>query len=302
MNIFQTKNILRRFNIALARVGPYRFVTRRYFGTDNIAMTSRLLEVEAFREDILPQPLPIGAFRRILLLAPHQDDETIGAGGTLLLARDAGAEISIVYCTDGGQYGIESKVRRNEARQVCGKLGATMFELNISNIDPKPTIEDLKRLNEIVREVNPDLIMCPWLLDGAPKHRMVNHVLWLANRVSSLPDVEVWGYQVQNTLLPNGFVNITEVAEQKRELLRCFVSQNSDRHWDHVSMGLAAWNSRLLSKSANPRYAEIFLALPVRELLMLIERFYFPEFATTYHGEPTVAKTFEALHRSVIEA
>ncbi|MBK8465881.1 MAG: PIG-L family deacetylase [Chloracidobacterium sp.] len=290
------KRILRILNSYIVRAGPYRFLTKRYFGVGNIALTERIIEIESFRNDVIPQRLPVGSFKSILLLAPHQDDEVIGAGGTLVMARDAGVDIAIVYCTDGQQNDLESEVRRQESRKVCERLGAKMFELDISNLKPKPQKKDLEELNEIIQSVKPNVILCPWLFDGAPKHRMINHILWLANTLATLPDIEIWGYQVQNTLLPNGFVDITAVADEKRFLLECFPSQNGDRHYDHVAMGLAAWNSRLLSKSKTPAFVEIFFTLPARELMKLIEQFYFKDLELTYAGEPSVAANLRELH------
>jgi LmbE family N-acetylglucosaminyl deacetylase len=265
----------------------------------NIALTERIIEIESFRNDVIPQRLPIGSFKSVLLLAPHQDDEVIGAGGTLVMARNAGVDIAIVYCTDGQQNDLDSEVRRGESKRVCERLGARMFELDISNLKPKPQKRDLEKLNEIIHTVKPDMILTPWLFDGAPKHRMINHILWLANALAPLPDVEIWGYQVQNTLLPNGFVDITEVADEKRALLECFPSQNAARHYDHVAMGLAAWNSRLLSKSKTPAYVEIFFTLPAQELMRFIKRFYFKDIELTYAGEPTIAANLRELHRSI---
>ena len=128
---------------------------------------------------------------------------------------------------------------------------------------------------------------------------MVNHILWLANRLTRLPNLEIWGYQVQNTLLPNGYVDITDVAEEKRSLLNCFPSQNKERHYDHVTMGLAAWNSRLLSKSPHPRYVEIFHALPANELIKLIENFYFTNLAVTYPGDSRLSAAMSELHQAI---
>lgn len=293
------KRIFRILNSYIVRAGPYRFLTKRYFGVGDITLTERLIHIESFRGDIIPQRLPIGSFKSILLLAPHQDDEVIGAGGTLVIARDAGVEITIVYCTDGQQNNLDSLVRKQESRAVCERLGARVFEMDISNLEPKPKKRDLEKLNEIIQSVKPDVILSPWLFDGAPKHRMINHILWLADHLSPLPDVEVWGYQVQNTLLPNGFVDITEVADEKRALLECFPSQNAERHYDHVAMGLAAWNSRLLSKSKTPAYVEIFFTLPIRELIKLIAQFYFKDIELTYAGEPAIATNLRKLHREV---
>lgn len=295
----KAKRFFRILNSYIVRAGPYRFLTRRYFGTNNITLTQRILDIESFRNDVVPQRLPVGSCKSILLLAPHQDDEVVGAGGTLVVARDAGVEIAIVYCTDGQQNDLDSEVRRKESQKVCERLGAKMFELNISNLKPKPQIGDLERLNGIIRSVNPDVILCPWLFDGAPKHRMINHILWLANDLSPLPDVEIWGYQVQNTLLPNGFVDITTVADEKRALLECFPSQNGGRHYDHVAMGLAAWNSRLLSKAKEAAYVEIFFTLPAHELMKLIKQFYFEDIELTYAGEPVVAANLRELHQAI---
>ena len=293
------KRLFRILNSYIVRAGPYRFLTKRYFGTNNISLTERILEIESFRNDVVPQCLPVDSFKSILLLAPHQDDEVIGAGGTLVMARDAGVEITRVYGTDGEQQGVESEVRRKESKKVCERLGAEMFELNISNLKPAPQKSDVEKLNEIIRSVKPDVILSPWLFDGAPKHRMINHILWLANVLTPLPDVEIWGYQVQNTLLPNGFVDITAVADEKRALLQCFPSQNVNRHYDHLAMGLAAWNSRLLSKSQKPAFVEIFFTLPAHEIMSLIERFYFEDLELTYSGEPTIAVNLRELHQSI---
>ena len=40
---------------------------------------------------------------RILVLAPHMDDEVFGCGGTLALAAAAGSEVRVVFITDGSR-------------------------------------------------------------------------------------------------------------------------------------------------------------------------------------------------------
>jgi len=50
------------------------------------------------------EAVPIGADTRLLVIAPHPDDETIGAGGLMQRVRAAGGEVSVVYLTDGDGY------------------------------------------------------------------------------------------------------------------------------------------------------------------------------------------------------
>lgn len=45
--------------------------------------------------------LPISSEDRILVIAPHPDDESIGTGGLLQRARQAGAKVRVIFCTSG---------------------------------------------------------------------------------------------------------------------------------------------------------------------------------------------------------
>jgi LmbE family N-acetylglucosaminyl deacetylase len=300
--------LMREMHALRAKRGPYRFLVRKWDSISDLNLALRVLETEIFSQELDPVPLPLNSLKSILVLAPHQDDEAIGAGGSLLLASAAGVKIDIVFVTDGtakqSPYASSpadaARVRQQEAKEVCSKIGATMHQLSISNQSPKPSVEDLDRLSEIIREVKPQIVMAPWLLDSPAKHRLVNHLLWLANRRSALPFFEVWGYQVHNTLFPNGYVDITPVAEQKRELLKCYYSQNEfSKRYDHLAMGMSAWNSRFL-KGAEAKYIEVFFALPVNELLRLVEKFYFSDLAATYRGHSAVLAGAQEIHRAVV--
>jgi hypothetical protein len=152
-----------------------------------------------------------------------------------------------------------------------------------------------------VAGLSPQVILVPWLLDTA-KHRIVNHLLWLANYRHPLPACEVWGYQVHNSLIPNGYVDITPVAEQKRRLIERYTSQVTYlRRYDHMAMGMAAWNCRFLPDyKADPvaRYVEAFCALPLHEHLKLIESFYFRDLDVTYRGME-VSEGMKQIHNAV---
>jgi LmbE family N-acetylglucosaminyl deacetylase len=291
-----------------AERGPYRFLIRKWSGISDVELAARVLGTEFFYDQITPVSLPVTRLRSILVLAPHQDDEVIGAGGALIIASAAGVKIDVAYVTDGASENPEyvdtpaesALVRDREAQEVCARLGATMHRIGISNRAPAPTLEDVDRLAELVRRLDPQVIMAPWLLDSPPKHRLVNHLLWLANRRHGLPPAEVWGYQVHNTLIPNGYVDITSVADQKRALLECFRSQNEyHTRYDHLAMGMAAWNARFF-KSTVPKYIEIYFTLPMAEFLRLVGSFYFTDFEATYRSQAAVVAGARTIHDEVL--
>ena len=49
----------------------------------------------------MPVSLPSSAQDRLLVVAPHPDDETIAAGGLIQSALHAGAAVRVLFATDG---------------------------------------------------------------------------------------------------------------------------------------------------------------------------------------------------------
>jgi LmbE family N-acetylglucosaminyl deacetylase len=303
---------LRQLDALRARRGPYRFLIRRWGDVTDVDLAARVLGAECFERQLEPVALPVETLRSLLVIAPHQDDETIGAGGTLLLAQRAGVKRDVLFVTDGGSRGATSyaaspeevvRIRDAEAEEVCARLGAGLQRLGIANARPRPGVADLDRLAGILEELDPQVILLPWLLDGPARHRMVHHLLWLAHRRRRLRDVEVWGYQVHNGLLPNGFVDITAVADAKRALIERYRSQLEHvRRYDHIAMGMSASNARFLPDyKGDPveRYVEIFFTLPLHEHLKLVESFYFRDWSQTYRGVTDVIDGMRSLHGAV---
>jgi N-acetylglucosamine malate deacetylase 1 len=308
LNPYRHRAYIRELLALRAQRGPYRFAVKNWQGISDIELAARVLQVESFKSELDPLPLPIESAKSILVLAPHQDDEAIGAGGSLFLAGKAGANIEVVYVTDGEQNKVDQPadlkvLREREATGACRQLGAKMHQLRISNLLPQPALTDVDLLAEIIASVKPEIVMAPWLLDSPSKHRLVNHLLWLAHkRAGVVQNFEVWGYQVHNTPFVNGYIDITSVADKKRGLLECYQSQTRFCRYDHMAMGLAAWNARLIEGTPNERYLEVFFALPGMEFFSLLERFYFRDFAQTYRGDSTVIGGAREIHRAVLKA
>lgn len=254
-----------------------------------------------------PVLLDPATVRSFLVLAPHQDDESIGAGGALSLAAQAGARIHVCFLTDGGQAGgpwsLEESIalRDSEARAVCHGLGASKHDLGIANFRPNPGLEHVRRLAEIVRLARPEVVLLPWILDRH-KHRLAAHLLHLAHRLHGLPDFTTWGYQVYNEIYATGVADISSVLQRKQELMAHYRTQNQYyRRYDHIALGLAAWNSRFLPMDKGaPRaaHAECFHVLPRDEYLRLVETCYLPDLDATYAHDPRYTGPFKALQQA----
>ncbi len=78
-----------------------------------------------------PMPRPV-ATDRIIVFSPHEDDESLGAGGYVSNAKRAGAQVLVVFATDGNKHGLKI-LREQEAVGATGALGLTASDVQFYN-------------------------------------------------------------------------------------------------------------------------------------------------------------------------
>jgi LmbE family N-acetylglucosaminyl deacetylase len=237
-----------------------------------------------------------------MVIAPHSDDEAIGAGGLLLAARAAGIGTHVVYVTDSAAERVlyaESPeqtvaVREREASAACGFVGAEKHDLGVSCLRPSPQISDVAVLRDLLKRIRPQIVAVPWLLDRPPQHRMCNHILALALNDAESKGVRVLGYQVHTSIFANRYLDIGQWIDRKREMLGFYVSQLLLKRYDHIAIGMAAFNSRFM-QSAHPGYAELFHEMDVDAYRRLVFEAYLPDMEATYGARPDVEKAMRNL-------
>jgi LmbE family N-acetylglucosaminyl deacetylase len=122
-----------------------------------------------------------GGFKRVLVVFPHADDETVNCGGTINRLVAAGAEVILVLLTAGergnpaGALDEHLKtVRRDEARRAAKILGVSQLiqaDFGDGHVgERRPEIKDY--LTDLVLSMQPDLVLGydGAGLDGHPDH------------------------------------------------------------------------------------------------------------------------------------
>jgi LmbE family N-acetylglucosaminyl deacetylase len=187
-------------------------------------------------------PLPAG---RVVVLAPHMDDEVFGCGGTLARAVAAGATVTTIYLTDGsrgyakpardGRSRAEiddferalSRTRRGEAAAAAAVLGLRppVF-LDLPDGRLAVSADAVGRLAGALARERPAHVFLPFFTDIHHDHWLTNGVFVEAAAAAKLPDdVRCWGYEVWTPVPANSVVDVTDVVERKRLAMAAFASQ-----------------------------------------------------------------------------
>ncbi|MBT0772152.1 PIG-L family deacetylase [Kineosporia sp. J2-2] len=151
-----------------------------------------------------PRLLPIAAGRPVTVIAPHPDDESLGAGGLLHRLSAAGCVPTVVIVTDGGAgypgVGPDRtrdlvRTRRKETwaaiRQLCHQ-GAQPVFLDVP--DGQATEHETELPDRLLSVLPADgLVLAPWPDDPHPDHQAVGRAARLAAGRAGL---ELWQYPI----------------------------------------------------------------------------------------------------------
>lgn len=206
---------------------------------------------------------------RLLVLAPHPDDEVIGCGGLVALHLREGRPVHVVVATDGGQAG-DGAQREAESRTALALLGdATIEFLRFPDRELENAVELDARLAAILRQQKPDLIAVPSPLEIHPDHIALSRAFCdlIARDPSLFADLAVASvafYEVSAPIRPNALVDITSVAETKYAAIDAHASQAAIRNYTSYARGLNAW--RAMTLPPHIEFAEAYWTTPLPSL------------------------------------
>lgn len=174
---------------------------------------------------------------RVVVIAPHPDDEVLGAGGTTAALALRGARVVVLAITDGEASAPERveelrRVRPRESARAAATLGMTpSLSYALGFPDGRVRAHDVEAV--LVSLLQPgDLVFAPWAHDGHPDHDEVGRA---AQRACADVDARLLAYLVwawhwaQPGELPWESACRVEldhaVARRKQKAVQCFASQ-----------------------------------------------------------------------------
>lgn len=174
--------------------------------------------------------------KKILVIAPHGDDEVLGCGGYLLQQSKEGAEIHIILGTIGGTDKRQSfDVRLIESKAVAKRIKAHLVYLypNMDALlDTLPSRDIITRLDEEIDKVRPDEIFVNYRSHHQDHIKMYDcAIASIRLREGYSPRlVALYEYPFVTDgmdLIKGGkmYCNITDVIDEKVALFNLYASQ-----------------------------------------------------------------------------
>lgn len=221
---------------------------------------------------------------KVLVIAPHPDDETLGCGGTLFRHKAEGDEIYWVIVTsisvDTGWSDKAVKKRDAEIKASAKKYGfadVINFRFPTTKIDTYPLSDLVEKIDSIIRKVSPEIIYMPFIHDVHTDHQIIasavqSNIKWFRHpsiqkvlMYETLSETE-FNYIGDTVFRPNVFVNISEFLNDKIDTMKIYTSELKEHPFPRSEKSIKAL-ATLRGSQAGYEYAETFQLVFERQLL-----------------------------------
>lgn len=176
---------------------------------------------------------------KIVVVAPHNDDEILGVGGTMAKLTKQGHEVIVCEVTAGDLTNEMVHIQKREAiasHELIG-VGTHFMDLPVVGLREMSTIELNKAFQKHFLDLNPDIVFIPHKGDMHIDHRMTIEACMVALRPVTFPNLKgIYAYEtlsetdwntpsVDNAFVPTMFVDISEEINAKLKAMECHASQ-----------------------------------------------------------------------------
>lgn len=183
--------------------------------------------------------------KKVIVLTPHPDDETLGCGGTLLKHINQGDKVYWLIITKMSDYfTLEKKLSRSREVEIVASSYPFEKTFNLgfeaAALDQVPSGDLIGKISEVFQEIQPNIIFAPYPSDIHSDHKAVFDATMACTKWFRYPSVDkVLAYETlsetdftinpdANGFRPNVFVNIAPFLDKKIEIMKVYDSEISE--------------------------------------------------------------------------
>lgn len=182
---------------------------------------------------------------KVLVIAPHPDDEVLGVGGTIAKRVKQGHEVYICVVTKGfaplfeEAFIEQGRCEAKEAHHLLGVKETIFLDFPAVMLETVPRYEMNGKIADVIARIQPDEVYIPHRGDMQIDHQMVVDAAMVGLRPKYAHVVKrIYAYEtlsetgwnipnVQNEFIPMVYEDITDTLTNKIEAMNCFQSQLS---------------------------------------------------------------------------
>jgi len=181
---------------------------------------------------------------KVLVIAVHPDDETLGCGGTLCKHKDNGDEIHWLIATDikeSDGYNASKIEKRDEEILKVGDLygfsSVNKLGLSTTKVDEHSMSELISIISPVVNKIRPNIIYLPFKGDAHSDHKCIFEATYSCTKsfrypfikkiymMETLSETEFSLSSKEDSFVPNVFVDISRYVDKKIELMSIYKSE-----------------------------------------------------------------------------
>ena len=178
----------------------------------------------------------------VLAIGCHPDDIEVACAGTLIKYQKAGHQVTVCHVANGnlGHVEIPSErlrvMRAAEAKKAGSLAGIEVVTCDVGDLLVYDNQEQRNQVAEVIRQVQPDVIITHAPEDYMPDHVAVSKLVFAASFAASVPQygtgspAKLTPIYYMDTLAgigfqPTEYVDISHEIDLKLEMLECHESQ-----------------------------------------------------------------------------
>ena len=209
----------------------------------------------------------------VLIFAPHNDDEVLGAGGTMKKHVLQGHTVYGCEITSGAHYRTLQEEARN-AHELLGVKKTWFLNLPVGKLRNMEQAEINARIGEVLAKVKPEIVYLPFIGDMHLDHRETLESALVGLRpIHNSVVKEIYMYetlsetgwnlpQPDRAFIPTVWVDISETFDYKINAMKCFESQMCEYPHPRSVEGIEAL-AKYRGSTIGVPYAESFMAVRI---------------------------------------
>lgn len=211
---------------------------------------------------------------RVLVVAVHPDDETLGCGGTLLGHKASGDSIHWLICTESDNK--EFAAVRNKEIQSVAKMydfdSLHNLHLTSTKVDEYAIGDIIHKISQVIQELQPTTLYLPFRNDVHTDHRTIFDAVFSCTKsfrypfiekifmMETLSETEFGAPFREDMFLPTKYVNISSYLQKKLDIMRVYKSELGKHPFPRSEQNIVAL-ATYRGATAGCEYAESFMLL-----------------------------------------